>query len=168
MLQIGVSSCLLGHKVRYDGQDRKNEHVLKLCELFHCVAICPEYAIGLGVPRAPIMIIQFDSGKRARGVENQKLDVTDPLMEYADSIFESMPNLCGYIFKARSPSCGVKSTPFFSETRTDLGVTSGIYSNRIQQQFHKLPVIEDSDLKTDSDIQGFINAVNNYAKKPLA
>ncbi|MEJ2181564.1 MAG: DUF523 domain-containing protein [Gammaproteobacteria bacterium] len=166
--KIGVSSCLLGYKVRYDGQDRKDDHVLKLCEQFHCIAICPEYAIGLGVPRAPIKIIQFDSGKRVRGAENQKLDVTDPLMEYADSIYESIPHLCGYIFKARSPSCGVNSTPYFSENGTDLGVTSGVYSNRIQQQFHNLPVIEDSELKTDNDIQGFIDAVNNYAKEHIA
>ena len=162
-IQIAVSSCLLGHKVRYDGQDRKHSHVLKLCEQFHCIAICPEYAIGLGIPRAPINIVQIDSEKRARGVENPKLDVTESLMDYADSIYESIPKLCGYIFKARSPSCGVNSTPFFSETGVELGVASGIYSYGIQQRLPNLPVIEETELKSDEDIQRFIKAVDAYA-----
>ena len=164
-LQIAVSSCLLGHKVRYDGRDRKNNNVLKLCEQFECVAICPEYAIGLGIPRPPINIVQIGSELRVRGIANPNHDMTDALQEYAETICESIPNLCGYIFKARSPSCGVNSTPFFSETGSELGVTSGIYSSRIQQRLDKLPVIEEKQLTTEDDIELFIESVYAYAKE---
>lgn len=162
-IQIAVSSCLLGHKVRYDGQDREHKYVLKLCEQFHCVAICPEYAIGLGIPRAPINIVQIGSEKRVRGIENPNHDVTDALQEYADSIHDSIPTLCGYVFKARSPSCGVNSTPFFSETGTELGIDSGIYSSQIKQRLKDLPIIEETQLTSDEDIQRFVDAVNIYA-----
>lgn len=155
----------MGHKVRYDGQDREHKNALKLCEQFHCIAICPEYAIGLGIPRAPINIIEIDSEKRARGIENPNHDVTDLLQEYADSIYESIPNLCGYVFKARSPSCGVNSTPFFGETGTELGVTSGIYSRQIQQRLYHLPVVDETQLITNEDIQRFVDAVNTYARE---
>ena len=164
-IQIAVSSCLLGHKVRYDGQDRKNDNVMKLCNQFDCIAICPEYAIGLGIPRPPINIVQIDSELRVRGIANPNHDMTDALKEYADSIIESIPNICGYIFKARSPSCGVNSTPFFNEAGTDLGKTSGIYSNRIQQRLHNLPIIEEKQLEDGEDMQRFAEAVYTYAKE---
>ncbi|WP_455219020.1 DUF523 domain-containing protein [Kaarinaea lacus] len=162
-IQIAVSSCLLGHKVRYDGQDRKNKNVLKLCEQFHCIAICPEYAIGLGIPREPINVVLTGSDKRVRGIENPNHDVTEALQEYADSIHESIPTLCGYVFKSRSPSCGVNSTPFFSETGTELGIDSGIYSSQIKQRRQDLPIVEETQLTTGEDIQRFIDAVNTYA-----
>ena len=164
-IQIAVSSCLLGHKVRYDGQHREHKNVLALCEQFHCMAICPEYAIGLGIPRAPINIIQIDSEKRVRGIENPNHDVTDALQEYADSIYESIPNLCGYVFKARSPSCGVNSTPFFSDSGNEIGITSGIFSSRIQQRLRNLPIVEETQLASTEDIQRFIDAVVTYARE---
>ncbi|WP_455367057.1 DUF523 domain-containing protein, partial [Kaarinaea lacus] len=76
-IHIGVSSCLLGHKVRYDGQGKKHSYVLKLCEQFTCIAICPEYAIDLGVPRPPLHLVQLTNGIHARGIANPKQDVTD-------------------------------------------------------------------------------------------
>ena len=166
-IQIAVSSCLLGHKVRYDGQDRKNSKVLKLCEQFDCVAICPEYAIGLGIPRAPINVVQIGSQLRVRGIANPNHDMTDSLLEYADSICESIPNLCGYIFKSRSPSCGISSTPFYNESGIELGKTNGIYADRVQQ-LYKLPIVEETQLDTDEDIQQFIDAVYTYAEKQSA
>lgn len=167
-IRIGVSSCLLGNKVRYDGQDKKHSNVLKLCERFTCIAICPEYAIDLGVPRPPIHLVQLVSGIRARGIANPQQDVTDALMEYADEVHESLPQLCGYIFKARSPSCGVNSTPLLDVTgMQQLGTTNGIYSGRIQQLAEQLPIVEETQLNTDDDLQKFIKDVVAYSNTTL-
>jgi uncharacterized protein YbbK (DUF523 family) len=163
-IQIGVSSCLLGFKVRYDGQDKKHSNVLKLCEQFTCIAICPEYAIDLGVPRAPIHLVQLASGIHARGIANPQQDVTQALTEYANEVHASMPQLCGYVFKARSPSCGVNSTPLFNAIDLQqLGSTSGIYSARIQELAPQLPIVEETQLNNDSDLQKFIEGVVVYA-----
>jgi uncharacterized protein YbbK (DUF523 family) len=163
-IQIGVSSCLLGYKVRYDGQDKKNDNVLKLCGQFDCIAICPEYAIDLGVPRAPLHLVQIASDIHARGIANPHLDVTGLLAEYAVNIHKSLPDLCGYVFKARSPSCGVNSAPFSNEAGTQqLGVTNGIYSGRIQQLSGNLPVVEETQLNDNYEILRFIEAVHAYA-----
>lgn len=163
-IQIGVSSCLLGHKVRYDGQDKKHSNVLKLCEQFHCVAICPEYAIDLGVPRAPLHLVQLASGIHARGIANPQQDVTAALTEYANEVHASMPQLCGYVFKARSPSCGINSTPLVNATGLQqLGTTSGIYSARIQQLAAELPIVEEIQLNDENDVNRFIAEVVAYA-----
>ncbi|HEY5604050.1 MAG TPA: DUF523 domain-containing protein [Gammaproteobacteria bacterium] len=163
-IQIGVSSCLLGHKVRYDGQDKQHRNVLKLCEQFDCVAICPETAIGLGVPRPPLQLVQIASEIHARGITRPHHDVTDSLAHYANTIFHSLPTLCGYVFKARSPSCGINSTPVFSEASAQrLGTSSGIYSGRIQQLAEKLPVIEETGLNNNEDVVVFIDKVVAYA-----
>ena len=161
-ISVGVSSCLLGHNVRYDGQNKRHDLVLALCDDFHCVAICPELAIGLGVPRMPVNIIQTGHQQRVRGSADGQLDVTDQLMDYADHINDSMPEICGYIFKSRSPSCGVQSTPCFDEHEKQIGVTSGIYSGRIIQRVPDLPVVEETQLTSESDVKDFANAVRTY------
>ncbi|WP_455220586.1 DUF523 domain-containing protein [Kaarinaea lacus] len=167
-IHIGVSSCLLGHKVRYDGQDKKHSYVLKLCERFTCVAICPEFAIDLGVPRPPIHLVQLTSGIHARGIANPRQDVTDALTEYANKVHASFPQLYGYVFKARSPSCGVNSTPFFDAMgKQQLGTTNGIYSERFQQLVSQLPIIEETQLNSEDDLQKFAEEVITYSKLAL-
>jgi len=164
-IQIGVSSCLLGHKVRYDGQDKKHLNVLKLCKRFTCVALCPEVAIDLGVPRPPILLVQLETEIHARGIAHPQPDVTDALKDYAENISRSLPMLCGYVFKARSPSCGVNSTPFFDSTGTQqLGTTNGIFSGRMQELVHQLPIAEEAQLETEEDLRKFTEAVIAYAK----
>ncbi|MGD8567728.1 MAG: DUF523 domain-containing protein [Gammaproteobacteria bacterium] len=163
-IHVGVSSCLLGNNVRYDGQNRQHDHVMALCENFTCIAICPEYAIGLGIPRAPINIIKVtDNHYRVKGSANPHLDVTEELVDYADHIHQSMPEICGYIFKSRSPSCGVASTPYFDPDGNQLGVMDGIYSGRIKQLAPTLPIVEEVQLTDKENQKAFEDAVRQYA-----
>jgi uncharacterized protein YbbK (DUF523 family) len=163
-IHVGVSSCLLGYNVRYDGQNRQHDSVLALCENFTCIAICPEYAIGLGIPRAPINIIEIARDRyRVKGSANPHLDVTDELVDYADHIHQSIPEICGYIFKSRSPSCGVASTPYFDPDGNQLGVTDGIYSRRIKQLAPNLPIVEEVQLTDGKNQKAFEDAVRSYA-----
>jgi len=164
-IQIGVSSCLLGHKVRYDGQDKKHHNVLKLCEQFTCIAICPEVAIDLGVPRPPIHLVQLATEIHALGIANPQQDFTDALKDYASNILESFPTLCGYVFKARSPSCGVNSTPLFDAVgKQQLDTTNGIFSGQLKQLARQLPVTEEAQLETEEELQKFTEEVITYSK----
>src|SRR3990170_6011748 len=76
-IRLGISSCLLGQKVRYDGNHKHDRFVTgTLGKYFEFVPVCPEVAIGLGVPRPPIRLVGDPAAPRAVGIENPKLDVT--------------------------------------------------------------------------------------------
>jgi uncharacterized protein YbbK (DUF523 family) len=151
--------------VRYDGRNKLNNQVLALCEAFNCIAICPEYAIGLGIPRAPINIIQVENRYRVKGSATPDLDVTEELIDYANHIRDSQPQICGYVFKSRSPSCGLQSTPFFNEKGSHLGDTDGIFCSRIRCLFPGLPVTEETHLEEEQTVKQFQDAVIQYAKE---
>ena len=163
-IKIAVSSCLLGLPVRYDGQHKLNSTIKILCESFECISICPECEIGLGVPRPPVNLVQINHAYRAVGVENTALDVTQALQQHATDIASKHKDICGYIFKARSPSCGVNSTPWFDESGQGKGFTNGIFSAGIQELLPTLPVTEETQLENAAQIDDFISRVKEYAE----
>ena len=84
-ISLGVSSCLLGHKVRYDGDDKLNAIIEKdICTQFHCIPLCPEYAVGLGVPRNPVQLVQTNDSIHVLSVSDRSLNITALLQQYAD------------------------------------------------------------------------------------
>ena len=164
-LRIGVSSCLLGQNVRYDGSNKKHSFVTKLCETFDCVAICPEYRIGMGVPRSPINLVSIDNVIHAQCSVYPHLDVTAALKNDACNLVVSEPALVGYVFKARSPSCGVNSTPFTNGyTKTIAGYTSGIFSEKIRKLLPNLPIIEEENLTNEIELKAYIDRVLQFAE----
>ena len=107
-LQIGISQCLLGDEVRYDGTGaRSSMPHAKLQGLFQYQPICPEVGIGMSTPRDPIRLVSTNAGVRVRGVKDPQLDVTDALREFASSKTQQISNFAGYIFMHNSPSCGL-------------------------------------------------------------
>lgn len=150
--------------MRYDGNDKRSSVVeLEICGRFRCLPLCPEYAIGLGVPRAPIQVVRHANEIRVLGVSNNGIDVTTLLQKYADFISSTLPQICGYVFKARSPSCGLHDTPIFDLNGSEIDKGRGAYASRILDRLGDLPVIdeiqlEDSQLRTD-----FMNKVERYA-----
>ncbi len=164
-IRIGVSSCLLGNKVRYDGRDKLHQKVMMLCNQFDCIAICPEVAIGLGVPRPPVNLVQVGQNMRVRSTDNPEHDMTEDLINYADTVCKTMPDLCGYIFKARSPSCGIQSSPYLNQSGEQLGKTSGVFSKHLLQAWMNLPVIEETQLENEMELKCFLAAVEKYANR---
>jgi len=161
--RVGISACLCGDKVRYDGRSKGlPELISALEEQLELQKICPEVAIGMGVPRAPIQLIRNTDKIEARGVENPALNVTGELKDYANSLIKTYslsnannPPLCGFIFKARSPSCGVGSTPLYKENSA-VDVGSGIVAHQIQHQLPWLPIAEEADLLQPEQLCRFV------------
>lgn len=155
-LRLGVSACLLGERVRYDGGDRREpciaDELARDCEL---VAICPEVAIGLGVPRPPVRLELRDGRVAARGIEHPALDVTQRLLEYAEQMMPRLAALDGCIFKARSPSCGVDSTPLYRDG-AQIGSRAGIFAAAVMQALPGLPVIEEEALRDPALREAFL------------
>jgi uncharacterized protein YbbK (DUF523 family) len=162
--KIGVSSCLLGNAVRYDGSHKYCQHIADaLGEQFALTAFCPEMAIGLGVPRPPIQLVFVKGEIRVRGVANPEQDVTRDIQAYAQSISPELEALSGYIFKARSPSCGVADVPAYRPDGSAAAETaSGLFAQAIQNLLPDLPLTNEEALLDGNARSDFISRVLGY------
>ncbi|MGD8592340.1 MAG: 2-thiouracil desulfurase family protein [Gammaproteobacteria bacterium] len=162
-ISLGVSSCLLGHKVRYDGDDKLNAIIEKdICTQFHCIPLCPEYAVGLGVPRNPVQLVQTNDSIHVLSVSDRSLNITALLQQYADFVSTALPQLSGYIFKARSPSCGLTDTPIHDSNNRVIGTGRGMYAGQITHRNNTLPVIDEIQLADPARRREFIRRVQSY------
>jgi uncharacterized protein YbbK (DUF523 family) len=106
---IGVSSCLIGEKVRFDGGHKQSRYLLDtLGQYFAFRPFCPEMAIGLGVPRETIRLVELDGRTQAIGNKSADLNVTDALIQSAQEQSSWHQQIYGYVVKKDSPSCGME------------------------------------------------------------
>ncbi len=146
--RIGVSACLLGEAVRYDGTAKPNQWILKvLSGRAELVPLCPEVGAGLGVPRPPVHLVQVGNDIRALGVEDPALDVTVPLRSWSMEMSPVLSTLDAVILKSRSPSCGVGSAPLHTPGGEPLGMTSGLFARYLSESFPGLLVLDDQLLE---------------------
>ncbi len=162
-IRIGISSCLVGEAVRYDGSHRHNEYLTaSLGRCFEYVPLCPEVAIGLGVPRPAIRLVRAGGAVRARGVKNAALDVTDRLLACADELAPRLAGLSGYILKKNSPSCGMTGVTLYSTRGRPDGTTRGVYAGRLMALHPELPFEEEGRLMDPARRENFIERVFVY------
>ena len=105
---VGVSTCLLGEKVRWDAGHKNNDYVHgMLGAYFQFVPVCPELEVGMGVPREPVHLVGDPSSPRMVGNKSGD-DWTDRLHAWSRARLEDLAalGLAGYILKRSSPSCG--------------------------------------------------------------
>jgi len=161
-IPVGISSCLLGERVRFDGGHKKHSYILNtLGQYFDFTAFCPEMAIGLGVPRETIRLQDTDGQIRVIGSKNPQLDVTEKLRASANSERGWHANLCGYIVKKDSPSCGMERVKVYSTGHAERrGV--GMYTQVLMQNFPNLPVEEEGRLGDAALRENFIQRVFIY------
>ncbi len=166
-IPIGISSCLLGDKVRFDSGHKHNAYITgTLGEYFEFRPFCPEVAIGLGVPREPIRLVAdkpLDQNGQVRciGTRNVDLDVTAALRDNAHRQMYWHRALCGYIFKKDSPSCGMERVKLYiNEYPTRTG--TGIYADTLMKNFPHLPVEEEGRLGDSRLRENFIKRVFIY------
>ncbi len=168
-LKLGISSCLLGNEVRYDGGHKRSNYIDKtLGRFFNFQTFCPEVAIGLGTPRPPIRLIRKDEadGKKAYAVDvkTNELDYTDQLNEYSEMIASNyLSDISGYIFKKDSPSCGMERVKVYSPEGHFVhkdGV--GIYAKVIKENFPHMPMEEEGRLNDVNLRESFLTRVYLY------
>ncbi|HEB85648.1 MAG TPA: DUF523 domain-containing protein [Gammaproteobacteria bacterium] len=161
-IHIAVSACLLGERVRYDGAQKRYPLIMKLAHEFELLPFCPEVAIGLGVPRAPVQLVTTSAGIRSRGVTDPSHDISDRLQAYAQLQCEILKSCAGLIFKSRSPSCGLGSTPLFNEQDEQTGQTNGLFAAVLRDGLPDLPMLEESALVTEEEVAVFAGRVRDY------
>lgn len=159
---IGISSCLIGSRVRYDGGDKLQRNLVDwLHGQADLVAICPEVAIGMGIPRPPIQLSDSIKQPEARQVDQPEKIFTAPLSDFAKQVAEEYV-LDGYIFKSRSPSCGLGSTPVIIDGAVQRQTASGIYAASLTRLLPYLPVTEAESLSTREDCFDFLKQCLDY------
>ena len=163
---IGVSRCLLGDPVRYDGASKRNRWIADVLSL-HCdfLPVCPEVESGLGVPRPALQLVGSPQQPRALGVADSGLDVTEPLLEYFAQCRPRLRDVSGMILKSRSPSCGVLDTPVFSGNGQELAHGAGLFTRALLQTYPELPVIDENGLASESGRVGFLIQVFRYRRR---
>lgn len=162
-IRLGISSCLLGQQVRYDGGHKRDAFITQtLAEHVEFLPLCPEVAIGLGIPRPPIRLVQTEAGVRALGVDAPHSDVTDQLVAYAKQMLDQLAGLSGYIFKKKSPSCGMERVKVYGADGQIVGVDSGRYALTIMRALPELPVEEEGRLNDPALRENFIERVFVY------
>jgi uncharacterized protein YbgA (DUF1722 family)/uncharacterized protein YbbK (DUF523 family) len=163
-IKIGISSCLLGEKVRFDTGHKRNAYINNvLSNYFEFTGFCPEVEIGLGIPREPIRLV-FEHGRvSCVGTKTKELDVTEDLYLAADAQKTWHQQLCGYILKKGSPSCGMERVRLYKGDMPDrIGV--GLYAKRLMQNFPDLPVEEEGRLEDPVLRENFIQRVYIYSR----
>lgn len=158
-LKIGVSSCLLGEPVRYNGGHKRNSTVLELLadDRFEAVPVCPE--INLGVPREPVQLVTVNASIRMQGVESGK-DWTPAMTRFNSQNLETLTqqNLSGFIFKSRSPSCATGGVLIYDESE-QAEQTAGLFALAFMQRFPSLPIIDEEQLQDKQTRENFIARV---------
>lgn len=159
-IRIGISSCLVGQEVRFDGGHKHNEYITRtLGEFFEFVPFCPEVAIGLGVPRPPIRLVRVGQAVHARGAKDPALEVTGELLAYADRVAAQLKSVSGYILKKNSPSCGMERVKLYSARGVPVGSASGVYACRLMALHPELPFEEEGRLMDPVLRENFIERV---------
>ncbi len=157
---LAVSRCLLGERVRFDGGHKRDAYVTEvLANHFDLVPVCPEVAIGMGVPREPIHLVKTKRGLRAIGVQHRDLDVTDKLREYGKAMAKALSDIDGYIFKKNSPSCGVEGVRLYGIGEIPFAAGVGIYAQAFMSQRSWLPVVEEGHLSDPVLRENFLERV---------
>jgi len=146
--RVGISACLLGDPVRYDGRDKRDAWLVEVMgSQVEWVSVCPEVEAGFGTPREPMHLVDDGQGGVALLTSETKRDVTDTLKRYADRRVDELAraDLDGYVLKADSPSCGLDGPGLFAAT--------------LVARLPELPVVEERHVVDDRQREDFIGRV---------
>ncbi len=164
-IPIGISSCLLGQEVRFDGGHKHNAYITQnLGEFFEFIPFCPELAVGMSVPRPPIQLREMNNKLHAMGVKDPLLDKTDALSAYGKEIGYQQRQLCGYILKKDSPSCGMERVKVYGKTPIPERRGRGIYAAALMAAQPSLPVEEEGRLMDPHLRENFVERVYIYSR----
>jgi len=159
-IPVGISACLLGENVRYNGGHKRSRTALNLLNnVFSYTGYCPEVAIGLGVPRQTIRINEIDGQHRVVNPKEVEADHTDALYEYGLQIGKESLDLSGYILMKNSPSCGLYSAKVYRKDHPLPGKYEGLFVRGLKEVNALIPLEEEGRLNDPVLRENFVAAV---------
>jgi uncharacterized protein YbgA (DUF1722 family)/uncharacterized protein YbbK (DUF523 family) len=163
-IKLGISTCLLGEKVRYDGGHKLNRYLVNTVGPFvEWVPVCPEAECGLPIPRESMRLVLGPGGPRLK-TGKTNIDHTDRMMKWAAVRLKQLDkeNLCGYVFKSRSPSSGMRDIKIYNEKGMPQSKGSGLFAQAFMERFPLLPVEDEGRLNDAGLRENFIERVFVY------
>ncbi|MDF1832508.1 MAG: DUF523 and DUF1722 domain-containing protein [Porticoccaceae bacterium] len=163
-IKVGISSCLLGNEVRFDGGHKHSRLCTdSLSRYFEFVPECPEVASGMSIPRKPIRLIGDIQAPKVVAVHDNSLDYTDQLKTFSEYKAQQLDELCGYVFMQKSPSCGVFRVKVYQEGGYPAAEPGrGVYAKAVMEAKPLLPVEESGRLEDAVLRESFITRVYAY------
>ncbi|MCB1775098.1 MAG: DUF1722 domain-containing protein [Gammaproteobacteria bacterium] len=162
---IGISSCLVGQKVRYDGSAKRDRWIVdELGKFVDYQPVCPEVAIGLGTPRPPIRLVGTPDAYRVVGVDDATVDVTRALEDFALDMSGQLGGISGYVFMSKSPSCGMERVKLYADNGYASKKGVGAYARVLMQALPNLPCEEEGRLHDAMLRENFVNRVFTYRR----
>jgi FdhD protein len=171
-IRIGVSACLLGQNVRYDGGNKRDAFLTDvLGREVELVAVCPEVEMGLGTPREPMRLERQDGALRMITVDS-RIDHSSKLQSWAERRLDELAamDLCGYVLKADSPSCGLERVKVFEGPDPPELSGRGLFAAALTARFPDLPVVDERGLADDAVREDFMRRVlacSQYSLSPV-
>jgi uncharacterized protein YbgA (DUF1722 family)/uncharacterized protein YbbK (DUF523 family) len=164
-IRIGISTCLLGQKVRFDGGHKHDRYLTDtLGQYFEWVPVCPEVEVGLPVPR-PTLRLEMHDGQLRLFMPKKARDLTRPMRAYAKRRVRELQNenLSGYLLKKASPSCGMERVRVYQgEGRPPIRNGRGLFAEALMDRFPNLPVEEEGRLHDPPLRENWITRVFAY------
>jgi uncharacterized protein YbbK (DUF523 family) len=165
-IRVGISSCLLGEAVRYDGGHKRADFLFTAFgQSVEWVPVCPEVEAGFGTPREPVQLARGDGAVRLVTVTTRR-DLTASMDEFISRRVPELRSeeLSGYVLKANSPSCGPGQVKIFDQH----GVTSvesgrGLFADALIRQFPELPIEDEGRLADPRLLEDFVRRVFAYS-----
>ena len=160
-INLGISTCLLGENVRYDGGHKLDRFLTDtLRQYVEYVPVCPEVECGLGVPRESMHLEGNPDSPRLVTIRT-KQDMTDRLVQWAQKRVVQLEkkDLCGFIFKSDSPSSGMERIRVYNEKGIPVKKGVGIFTRIFMDHFSLLPVEDEGRLHDPELRENFIERI---------
>ena len=165
-LRLGISACLLGDEVRFDGGHKRDAFLADILGAHvEWVRVCPEVEVGMGTPRETLRLIR--DGTRLRMVTTRTgVDHTEAMETWARKRADELAaaDLSGYVLKKDSPSCGMERVKVFDGTRTPVRNGRGLFAAALITRLPTLPVEEEGRLQDPRIRENFIERVFAYRR----
>lgn len=160
-IRIGISSCLLGENVRFDGGHKRDVFITNtLSEYFEWVPVCPEMEIGMGTPRESLRLIgDLDAPRMVTTKTN--IDHTEKMVAFSRAKVQALEQagINGYILKKDSPSCGMERVRVYNDKGIPDKKGTGLFARVLLQRNPYLPVEEEGRLNEPRLRENFITRV---------
>jgi FdhD protein len=163
-LRIGISSCLLGDEVRFDGGHKRDASLIETLSPFvEWVRVCPEVELGLGVPREPVRLVSTAGDTRMVGVDSG-IDHTEGMRAYARRRVEELAamGLSAYVLKSKSPSCGPGDVKVYGDSGAPPQAGTGLFAAALSERFPDLPIEDESRLADAATRIRFLERASAY------
>jgi uncharacterized protein YbgA (DUF1722 family)/uncharacterized protein YbbK (DUF523 family) len=165
-IRIGISACLLGHEVRFDGGHKRDAFLTETFGRFvEWVPVCPEVECGFGTPREAMRIVSGDEGLRLMTVKTGA-DVTTSMERFSRSRASALAreNLSGYVLKKDSPSCGLERVKVYDGHGVAARTGRGLFAAALVELFPHLPLEEEGRLTDPRLRDNFVERVFAYSR----